>query len=198
MDSDILWAPLYEGEKAVQLHAGVREEVEQWASLAIRPFMPERHRVFYEQLPFMIAAARDSSGRPWATLLVGSPGFARSPDSRRLEIMTKPLKGDALEGSFLAGSEVGLLGIELETRRRNLVNGVLSVMDEGGFTVTVEQSFGNCPQYISKRVWHEVKVNPKKAKSSFHTRLNSRMQCWIEKADTLFIARVQIRTIFTN
>ena len=182
------WAPLHEGEEAVQLRVGVREEVEKWAPQMIRPFMPEQHRVFYEQLPFMVAGARDSRGWPWATLLVGSPGFVQSPDPRHLKIMTKPLKGDALDGSFIAGAEVGLLGIELETRRRNRVNGTLSFIDDKGFTVAVEQSFGNCPQYISKRVWHEVKVTPQNAKTTHHTRLNTHMQSWIRKADTLFVA----------
>lgn len=182
------WAPLHEGEEAVQSRVGVREEVKPWAPKVIRPFMPDQHREFFEQLPFLVVAARDSAGRPWATLLSGPPGFVQSPDPRRLKLVTKLVKGDALETSFVEGAEIGLLGIELETRRRNRVNGTLSVIDEDGFTVAAEQSFGNCPQYISKRVWHAVKVNPKNAKTTHHSRLNGSMQAWIAKADTLFIA----------
>ena len=99
-----------------------------------------------------------------------------------------PLQGDALEKSFIAGAEVGLLGIELETRRRNRLNGRLSDNDERGFTVTVEQSFGNCPQYISRRIWHKADTNFKKSHISNHTRLDDHMKSWITRADTLFIA----------
>ena len=46
---------------------------------------------------------------------------------------------------------VGLLGIELETRRRNRMNGTVPRHRRGGFAVAVDQSFGNCPQYIQAR-----------------------------------------------
>ncbi len=182
------WAPLHEGEKKAQSLVGVREAVRPWAPKIIQPFMSEEHRHFYSQLPFIVVASRDEGGAPWATILFGAPGFVGSPEPKCLKLTTKPIKGDVLEESFVLGAEVGLLGIDLETRRRNRVNGILSAIDNGGFTVTVEQSFGNCPQYISKRVWHAVKVNPSNTKSTNHSRLNGSMQSWIEGADTLFIA----------
>jgi len=188
MDSKTLWFPLHDGEIAVQKRVGVREEVSRWASHAIRPYMPEQHRAFFRQLPFMAVAARDTTGAPWATLLVGTPGFVQSPDSHHLRVRAMPMPGDALESSFFAGAEIGLLGIELETRRRNRVNGKLSDIDARGFTVAVDQSFGNCPQYISKRIWHEADIKLDERHISHHTRLDERMKSWIAKADTMFIA----------
>ncbi|TKB25583.1 ferredoxin [Desulfopila sp. IMCC35006] len=188
MDSKTLWSPLHDGEIEVQKRVGVREEVSRWAPMAIRPYMPEQHRLFFRQLPFMAAAARDATGAPWATLLVGTPGFVHSPDPHHLRVRAMPLPGDALESSFIAGAEIGLLGIELETRRRNRVNGKLSHADARGFTVAVDQSFGNCPQYISKRIWHEADIKLNKRHISHHTRLDEHMKSWIAKADTMFIA----------
>ena len=52
----------------------------------IRSFMPEQHRVFFAQLPFMVAATLDAAGAPTATLLTGRPGFVRSPDPTTLII----------------------------------------------------------------------------------------------------------------
>jgi hypothetical protein len=49
------------------------------------------------------------------------------------------------------GARIALLGIELPTRRRNRMNGVVVDLDVSGFVVRVEQSFGNCPQYIQRR-----------------------------------------------
>jgi hypothetical protein len=181
-------APFHAGEEAVQLRVGVRESIAQWAGQAIRPFMPEQHRAFFAKLPFMVASARDGEGRPWATLLVGSPGFVYSPDPERLDFKTQLLPGDALEKAFVPGAKVGLLGIELDTRRRNRINGTLSNIGDEGFTVTVDQSFGNCPQYISKRFWQSAKVNTRSVKTTQHRQLNAHMQSWIARADTLFIA----------
>jgi uncharacterized protein len=182
------WSPLHEGEIAVQKRVGVLDEVSRWAPHAIRPYMPEQHRVFFGQLPFVVVSARDAAGNPWATLLVGTPGFVQSPDSEHLMVGSMPIQGDALEMSFFPGAEVGLLGIELETRRRNRANGKVTDWDDQGFTVAVDQSFGNCPQYISKRIWHKADTNLQKPHISHHTRLDLHMRSWIAKADTLFIA----------
>lgn len=188
MESKKKWAPLHDGEVEVQKRVGVLEEVDRWAAHAIRPMMPDQHRFFFRRLPFVVAAARDSGGAPWATLLVGTPGFVQSPDSRHLTVRSRPLSGDALEEAFVTGGELGLLAIELETRRRNRVNGKISNSTEKGFTVAVDQSFGNCPQYISRRVWHKTDINPKKTNISLHTRLDESMKALIAKADSLFIA----------
>lgn len=41
-----------------------------------------------------------------------------------------------------------MLGMELATRRRNRVNGVMRPTGDA-FVIDVPQSFGNCPQYIT-------------------------------------------------
>ena len=181
-------SPFHSGEQAVQSRLGVRDAIEPWARQVVRPFMPQQHRDFYTQLPFVVAAARDDDDRPWATLLVGPPGFVQSPDDTGLTFATKPLSGDALENAFVAGSELGLLGIELETRRRNRVNGTITEVGANGLIFEVGQAFGNCPQYITERIWREVDVNPVDANASNHLRLDAGMQDWIASADTMFIA----------
>ena len=59
--------------------------------------------------------------------------------------------GDPLGANLAAGAPVGLLGIELATRRRNRMNGTVVAPTRAGFAVRVRQSFGNCPQYIQAR-----------------------------------------------
>ncbi len=181
-------SPFHIGEQQAQTRVGVREVIEPWARRAVRRFMPDQHREFYTRLPFIVAAARDDAGRPWATLLVGPPGFVQSPDDRGLLLATRPLQGDALESSLTAGTELGLLGIELETRRRNRVNGTISEAGAAGLRFEVGQAFGNCPQYITERRWRQVEVDPAAAVVSRHDRLDGDMQAWIRSADTMFIA----------
>jgi predicted pyridoxine 5'-phosphate oxidase superfamily flavin-nucleotide-binding protein len=144
-------SPWHEGERAVQRIVGVRDRIDPIGRRNIRSFMPDQHREFFAGLPFLVVGSVDKEGRPWASILSGPPGFALSPDPQRLRIDSLPTEGDPLNEALGAGAAVGLLGIDLATRRRNRMNGRIVELDRGGFTVAVEQSFGNCAQYIQRR-----------------------------------------------
>src|SRR3546814_8370312 len=113
--------------------------------------MPDQQRTFFAQLPFLVAASVDRQGYPAVTLLAGTPGFAHSPDAKFLQIDRMPDSRDPVAEGWVPGEPVGLLGIELHTRRRNRLNGTLVRKDNGAVGVTVGQSYGNCPQYIHAR-----------------------------------------------
>ncbi len=182
----VIPSPFHDGERQVQERLGDRD-VERWARGAIRGFMPDQHRAFFEDQPFMIASARDAAGRPWATVLEGWPGFVRSPDPGSLTISALPVAGDALEEAFVAGADVGFIGIELATRRRNRVNGTVASAGSDGFRFAVGQSFGNCPQYIRARDvrWSTEAASGEAVRGS---RLSATQAAWIRSADTFFIA----------
>ena len=196
-------AVLHAGELAVQERVGVPETVADMAALMLRPYLTDQLRAFFPTLPFVVAAARDGTGRPWATLLAGEPGLAASPDERTLRLDARPAPGDALEGAFVAGARVGLLGIELETRRRNRVNGTVlagversDAMDGAadgtgrrvGVDLGVDQAFGNCPQYIATRRREPAPFDPLDARAERLDRLDARARAAIAAADTLFVA----------
>ena len=179
-------SPFHAGERQVQRHLGV-EAIENWARKAIRPYLPEQHRAFHTAQPFLIAAARDAHGRPWATVLSGPDGFVTSPDRQTLAIDTQPSSGDALETALAPGADIGLLGIELATRRRNRVNGRIAPSGSGALVFAVDQSFGNCPQYITPRRWRREE-NPTPGTPRSGTTLTAEQIAWITAADTFFIA----------
>ncbi|MDN3719805.1 flavin-nucleotide-binding protein [Roseibium salinum] len=178
-------SPFHEGERIVQERLGVRK-VEEWARKAIRSFMPDQHREFFEAQPFLIMAARDAEGRPWATLVEGDDGFVRSPDPTSLEIRSRPVHGDALEGAFQPGADLAILGIELATRRRNRANGRIGRADGETIDFKLDQSFGNCPQYIRARdIWRSPdEPAPRVVRG---TRLSASQKRWIGTANTFFI-----------
>jgi len=179
-------SPFHEGERLVQEKRG-DADVQRWAKGAIRSFMPDQHRTFFEEQPFLVVSARDSQGRPFATLLEGGAGFVRSPDATSLEIAARPAPGDALEGALKEGADIGLLGIELATRRRNRANGTVASSGESGWRFALGQSFGNCPQYIrSRKYWW----SPERSAGTVSRgkRLTAAQQSWIGSADTFFIA----------
>lgn len=179
--------PFHAGEIRAQERAGARESIAPWARRVVRPYLPEQHRLFYRSLPFLVIAARDGKGRPWATVLTGRPGFARALDQTSLLIDAALPRGDALEGALHPGADAGLLGIDLATRRRNRVNG--KVAETGPpLRLDVSQTFGNCPQYIHPRDWRWVAHDAGHTKASRSPGLSGRARTWIEGADTLFIA----------
>ncbi len=144
-------SPFHAGEQAVQDRFGLRERLAQTGRRIVRDFMPDEHRELFEDLPFVVAGSADSTGQVWASLLIGEPGFVRSPNAASLVIAARPLARDPLQQSLRQGASLGLLGIELPTRRRNRANGHVARAAERGFELTVEQSFGNCNKYIQAR-----------------------------------------------
>ena len=181
-------SPFHKGEHAVQQRLGVREAIEPWARKVVRPYLPEEHRTFFAELPFVVAAARDERGRPWATIVAGRPGFVASPDPRTLVVGAGLVPGDALENALRPGADVGLLGIQLETRRRNRANGRVRRRGAGELWLDIDQSFGNCPQYISQRAWQPAAQPALPAPRRAGDRLEARQRRWIGAADTLFVA----------
>jgi predicted pyridoxine 5'-phosphate oxidase superfamily flavin-nucleotide-binding protein len=154
--------------------------------------MPDQHRELFSQLPFLIAGSLDAQRRPWASIVVGRPGFISSPDARTLKIDGAPGFGDPLGANLAEGAPIGLLGIQFETRRRNRVNGIVVEVNARGLSVRVVQSFGNCPQYIQARepmlVAESSTVEGPRAVHLEEELLSARATALVSRADTFFIA----------
>lgn len=173
--------PFHADELAVQARAGVTP-----MRAGIRDLMPEQHRAFFAALPYILVAAADSAGWPLATLLEGEPGFVASPDPSTLRIDALPGAADPAAGGIRIGEEIGILGIDFETRRRNRANGIVASIDAAGFTIAVRQSFGNCPQYIQRRAITRAGADESPVREL--ASLDPSARSLIEHADTLFVA----------
>jgi predicted pyridoxine 5'-phosphate oxidase superfamily flavin-nucleotide-binding protein len=138
-------SPFHPGEIEAQLLAGGGAP-----GGGIRDFMNAQHRAFFQALPFIVVGSVDA-GWPVATILAGEPGFVSAPDPHTLRVKAALHRSDPAHRSLVAGAPAGILGIQLATRRRNRANGVIASVDSGGFVLDVQQSFGNCPQYIHPR-----------------------------------------------
>ncbi|QDF99573.1 flavin-nucleotide-binding protein [Azoarcus sp. DD4] len=181
-------AAFHAGERLLQERVGKAGQMAEIGARVIRDHMPEQHRSFFAQLPFVVLAAADAQGRPCATLLAGVPGFVSSPDSRSLRIAALPGDTDPLAGAIRVGAMVGLLGLEPPTRRRNRMNGRVSAVDEGGFSVEVRESFGNCPKYIQARSAEFVGGGVEPAAPVPIDPADPLLRRVVGAADTLFIA----------
>ena len=135
----------------------------------------------------MLFGAVDAQGNPWASLLEGPPGFAHSAEPARLRLDSLPSVDDPAQ--VRAGAAIGLLGIELHSRRRNRLNGRVLTVDESGLSVAVEQAFGNCPQYIQLRQFESVPLADPSMRIAQHLdALDDAARALIHTADTFFVA----------
>lgn len=190
--------PFHEGEVTLQKKFGVHESVMQYAPKFLRPYMPGQHRDFYQGIPFLVVAARDKRGNMWASLLaneLGTADFVTSPDDTTLDIHAEPVYGDALQDAFQEGDDLGILGIEFATKRRNRVNGRVTGRSEKDAAIrfSVDMSFGNCPQYIRPRKWWTTtptcdRNNSERPAIQRHDRLTEEQMQQLRESDTMFLA----------
>jgi len=183
-------SPWHEGEKTLQASVGMAARMETIGRRVLRPFMTDQHRDFFNQLPFVVAGVVDKDGAPWATFLADSPGFMHSPEPKLLQIRHRPPKDDPASAGFGEGAGIGLLGIELHTRRRNRVNGSMSDLTGQGFSIQVEQTMGNCPKYIALRHYRKASRSELEHAPSIEvaTSLGPGDVATIAAADSFFVA----------
>ena len=184
MDGASGQGPWHVGERRAQALAGVERTP---AGGGVRDFMPDQHREFFIRLPFVVAATVDGAGAPTATLLTGGEGFVGSPDPWTLAIAAHA--PDPAGAWLVKDAPVGVLGIELHTRRRNRANGWITYAGEEGLIVRVMQSFGNCPQYIHPRL---LEPDPAAAAAAAGVEafegLDQAARAQVAAADTFFVA----------
>jgi predicted pyridoxine 5'-phosphate oxidase superfamily flavin-nucleotide-binding protein len=179
-DGSTAFLPFHEDELRAQALAGARS-----GRAAIRPFMPDQHRAFFALLPYLFTATLDEHGWPVASVLTGEKGFVQSPDPTTLRIGALPRADDPAAPGFAAGAEIGLLGLDFTSRRRNRANGRLVAVD-GGLTLRIAQSFGNCAQYIQMRTPTPRAAAPMTTESL--DRLDDAARALIVASDTFFVA----------
>lgn len=180
------WHP---GEQAIQATVGVLDRMAVVGQRVVRDHMPDQHREFYAQLPFIVVGSVDRAGDAWASFVAGQPGFMSSPTPTILDIGAQTDPSDPVSEGMTDGQPVGLLGIELHTRRRNRMNGTLH-SHGSGLRVVVDQSFGNCPRYILLRDF-DLARDPAKPFSGLVEEsgdLDGEARATIAAADAFFVA----------
>lgn len=183
-------SPWHEGELAIQRSLGVAERMDATGRNFVRTFMPEQHQQFFPMLPFAMLGAVDANGDVWATMRAAAPGFMQAPDAWNLDIRLPRDPDDPADAGMDDAHSIGMLGIQLETRRRNRLNGAIQRDGDDGFTLRVRQSFGNCPQYIQLRQFTFVRDprQPASVRPVHGDALDARARAIIAKADTFFVA----------
>lgn len=184
-------SPFHRGEQELQSRLGIRDKMEKVGRRMIRDHIPEQLHVFFSQLPLLLVGSADETARPWASVLVGQPGFLEVINPRTLRVTGRPIYGDPLNKALIDGTDIGTLGIEFNTRRRNRVNGTVVHVEEERFEIQVKQSFGNCPKYIQDRepnLRTGIDIIGENRTVKRREALNKPDAALIARSDTFFIA----------
>ena len=180
----------HEGEVALQRSVGMAERMAQVGAKVVRDFMPDQHREFYARLPFILVATVDDTGDVWPAMLAGQPGFISSPTPTALSVKARLHPADPAANGMQSGAAIGMLGIELHTRRRNRMNGTIRLQTENLVEITVGHAFGNCPQYIQLRDFEFADESDQNAATPAEEsrELSEEARAIISAADTFFVA----------
>jgi predicted pyridoxine 5'-phosphate oxidase superfamily flavin-nucleotide-binding protein len=188
-ETDVI-SPWHAGERILQRNAGVEERMEGVGRRVLRDHLTAQHQEFYPLLAFVVLGSVDTEGRPWATLRCNRPGFLHALDEHRLRIDIKRDRSDPAEQGMKDGDAIAALGIDLATRRRNRLNGIVSRSADTYFDIAVGQSYGNCPQYIQLRQFSFIRDPSQPSEFSAETscELDSYARDVVANADTFFVA----------
>lgn len=143
--------PFHDGELALQRATGERDIGARNGRIIAEEVVPNA-AAFIAGQQLAVAATLDGEGRPWCSALVGPPGTFTVPDLRRVVLdRTAVPAGDPFWGNLASDPRIGLLFIEMASRRRYRVNGRVTDPDTDRLVVEVAEALANCPKYISRR-----------------------------------------------
>lgn len=184
-------SPFHEGELEIQERAGQQADAESNSAMIADKLYPGTLN-FIRQQQMAVLSTRDTEGHRWASIVFGSKGFLEPNGRESLHIAVPAAKrdpGDPLWQNLQSDPRLGVLVIELATRRRLRINGEARVTSSE-IVMNVTETFPNCPKYITKRELQVEFAEPRDAKPkvSEGTDLPPRFQKMIAAADVLFLA----------
>lgn len=184
--------PFHEGELEVQDRLGLHTEAKQNSGVITDSIVKGAFR-FIEQQRMAVLGSIDQDKNVWASVLVGQDGFMQATTERLITIdlsKTASNEYDSFWKNIEDNPRVGMLVIELATRRRLRINGRIRHSGEQQLELEVLESYPNCPKYIQRREAAKIPAVNRNVKSqaSQGDALAAPQQAIIDKADTFFVA----------
>ena len=178
----------HDGEKAVQALVKEKERAKQIGKNIVAS-LPLGVNSFIEEQSFIVASSIAKDGSVWVSNLLAAPGAVSISDQDSVSIDIAKLylhKRDIFSCNVFVGAKIGLLFIDLGTRRRYRINGTISFLETGVLVIGIDQCYGNCPKFIQKRVGVFQSLNhvDSVVKGSI---LNDVVKNVISSSDTFFV-----------
>ena len=185
-------SPYHAGELQVQERVGVLSEGAKNAQV-IQDSIVKGALRYISQQPMAVLGSLDHEQNVWASVFVGKPGFMKADDERTVTFdLTTMVHNphDPFWENIQQHPEVGMLAIELASRRRLRVNGKITRVSDDLLRLHVEESYPNCPKYIQRRqiTTHLNGTDHAPLQSKRGDVLGPEQGAAITKADTFFVA----------
>lgn len=180
----------HDGERWVQARAGETASAERTAAV-LGDVLHSGAHAFIASQPLAALGSIDGDGQVWASLVLGKPGFVQTPDEGSLVIGVPAPERDGADSLWtnLEGQPaLGMLFIDLGTRRRYRVNGKVAYLDAASARVTVREAYPNCPRYIQRRRLLALGVPQPPGTAVQGSGLRGAAADIVAAADTLFVA----------
>jgi predicted pyridoxine 5'-phosphate oxidase superfamily flavin-nucleotide-binding protein len=178
------------GERLVQARAGEMPVAERNATMIADTIMGGA-RPFIEKQFMVVLASVDADGAAWSSVLYGPPGFANGERGKVVTLQVPASRRDDADpfwANIDANPAIGMLFIELGTRRRYRINGALVRKDQQGIAIDVREAYPNCPKYIQRRQLRELDTRIAQNGVATGARIGGCVASLIRKADTVFLA----------
>jgi len=181
----------HQGELAIQQRAD-ESDIAQRNSVVVKKHIINGALPFIAQQVMTVISSTDENNHIWTSVLLGQQGFISALDDQHIVINPQQMisqPADPLWRNIEKNSQVGLVVIELSTRRRLRVNGNINRIDDGKYEVTVAQAYPNCPKYIQRRqpVLSNDVLTYKAPEPEFGKALTSMQVELISKSDSFFV-----------
>ncbi len=180
--------PFHDGELALQRATGQRAVGAGNGRIIVDHVIPQAVG-FIARQELAVVATVDGDGQPWCSALLGPPGSFTAPELTRLVVERAAGRpDDPLWANLRHDPRVGLLFIEVVSRRRYRVNGRVADPDGDPLVVDIGEAFPNCPKYISRRQVVVGPADPTAPGVEAGTRLGDAERGIIAGADICFVA----------
>src|SRR5271168_143293 len=133
----------HEGELEVQLLAGESQMAER-NGVVIADRIIGGARPLLQQQSMVVFGSRDREDNLWCSIVFGNPGFMRSEDGYAVDFDLSQVGvhgKDPLWANIEVNPAAGMLAIDLATRRRIRINGLLSRPRENSLRLSVKESY---------------------------------------------------------
>jgi predicted pyridoxine 5'-phosphate oxidase superfamily flavin-nucleotide-binding protein len=179
----------HRGERVIQERAGETAQADRNIS-ALTDTVIDRARTFIGKQSMAVVASVNADGGVCASVLFGQPGFAHT-DTGKSIVLAMPAEErdetDAFWANVGLNPSIGMLFIELGSRRRYRVNGNLASIDAAGIEVGVVEAYPNCPKYIQRRNLRAVGRRGTSNASAQGSLIEGKIIGIVRHADTLFV-----------
>jgi len=181
--------PFHEGELAIQERAGERD-VARRNSVGISSRIVAGALSFLARQRLLALTVAGEDGQLWTSVWCGEPGFVTSADGQRVTIrpgLMTMSPDDPVRRRLAVGRDVGVLAIELASRRRLRINGTIEALLADEIRIVVRESVPNCPKYIQRRQPSASTTEAGKSPSESGRKVDHKRRELVERADTAFV-----------